>query len=626
MDLEDIEITGNEEVPVTESLAYHGPPGTGKTSKSAARVAKLSQDHGYDIDDVAWVTYRRSLARDTLKRLASWNIIDPSELEHPTDGATRFIGTAHAVANRCASIGEDVVEPWHRFDFCEKRGLQFRTSEPWEDSTGKLLFRVLDYLASANTTPKDKGALRTCTYVDALRDYWQGDIVDVWTDWKDYKDQRNIIDFHEMLQRPLQGGESPEQPILVIDEYHDVTALMDELFRSWMEDAEIVIVAGDPHQVVNAYDGASPAFFENLDLPTILLDTTYRVPEEHWALATRMLAEAHTPPTVSRKSRGRVNEINSPRFEYSDNNGWINLPSRNTPGSPGWICEEFGREGTLFLARTRMQADGIGAALEVAGIPYRSQPEMHGWNTEETDIRLAVHNALQKIEGYTPKNFRYSRITPFSEYSGGNKNPADVSLKNTEAASLLEVANAHDLDITRPDATDLVDELRDDEDGRLTLREFDDYVTKLFWERYTAGAGSVGRLNTSPFGTGPTADRELQALRAALNRRTGPINPESISCHSITIHASKGMEADDVVVYDGVSNRILRDIQANDKSRQNEYRTWYVALSRAKKRLHVMRDGFGWTTSIIPDDLQTAASDVYDQGHINGSLPTGETT
>jgi len=61
-----------------------------------------------------------------------------------------------------------------------------------------------------------------------------------------------------MPSGPIENGRSPGRPILVVDEYHDVTGLMDKLFRAWMDDAEIVLVAGDPHQVVNAFDGASP--------------------------------------------------------------------------------------------------------------------------------------------------------------------------------------------------------------------------------------------------------------------------------------------------------------------------------------------------------------------------------
>jgi DNA helicase-2/ATP-dependent DNA helicase PcrA len=95
----------------------------------------------------------------------------------------------------------------------------------------------------------------------------------------------------------------------------------------------------------------------------------------------------------------------------------------------------------------------------------------------------------------------------------------------------------------------------------------------------------------------------LPALRAALSRQDAPVAPEDIDTWSITIHASKGMEADDVVVYDGISNRILQEMRHHERTRDNEHRTWYVALSRARKRLHIMRHGFEWTSSIVPENL-----------------------
>jgi DNA helicase-2/ATP-dependent DNA helicase PcrA len=63
------------------------------------------------------------------------------------------------------------------------------------------------------------------------------------------------------------------------------------------------------------------------------------------------------------------------------------------------------------------------------------------------------------------------------------------------------------------------------------------------------------------------------------------------------------MEADDVVVYDGISTRIQREMRQSQQTRKNEYRTWYVALSRAKKRLHVMRNAHEWTNPIVPQPL-----------------------
>lgn len=585
---------------ITDSVAFHGPPGTGKTTTAAATVGRLIRDHDYDIGDIAWVTYRRSLAHDTLQRLVSWNVLDEDELKEPSKGATRFIGTAHAVGNRCGDIADEPVEPWQRSQFCEDRGMQYWTSEPWEDSAGKLLFQVLDYLANQNTTPEDKRSLHNCPHYDDLTDAWGGDIVEAWYDWEDYKAQRNLIDFHEMLSRPLKNGNGPERPILVIDEYHDVTGLMDALFQSWMEDAEIVLVAGDPHQVVNGFDGASPEYFEELDLPTVLLPKSWRCPAEHWSVATSLLSQAHDVPDVEVEGRGLIQEYNSPRFEYSSDSGWKNIPTAGQPGSPAQIVSETDGS-TLFLARTQMQADGIGASLEVAGIPYRSQNDLKGWNTENGEKRLYIHNALQKTQGYSPGSLGYSGNAAFGQFSDGNRDPRATKLTNDEAACLLDAVHASVLDVTRANATEAADSLRGS-DGELSLKEFDQWTSREFWERYTAGPSSVGRLNKTAFGG--EAERERAAIQSALDTQDGPVNPDDIDTWAITIHASKGMEADDVVVYDGISGRIQREMRSNPPTRRNEYRTWYVALSRAKKRLHIMRNAFSWTNPIIPQSLE----------------------
>ncbi len=586
---------------ITDSVAFHGPPGTGKTTTAAATVGTLVRDHDYTIGDVAWVTYRRSLARDTLDRLAEWDVISDDQLADPSEGATRYIGTAHAVANRCADIAAEPVEPWQRADFCEKRGIQFWTSEPWNKSAGKQLFRVFDYLANANTTPADTETLHRCPHYDDLQSHWTGNVPDAWADWTDYKAQCNVIDFHEMLQRPLESGARPSRRILVIDEYHDVTQLMHDLFSGWIDDAEIVIVAGDPHQVVNAYDGASPEYFDSLSLPKVLLPKSFRVSDEHWALATTVLANAHTPPDVDTcDSPGLINDYNSARFEYSSEaSAWVTYPGESRQGSPAWIVDQYDGS-TLFLSRTQMQTDGICRALEAAGIPFKSQQTLRGWNAEGESVR-ALHNALQKLQGYSPSAMGLTGAAGFDRYQSSNKDPRAVDLTSLEAGILLEAVNARTLSITRSEADDKADALN--ERGTVGLDTLRDWTKATFWEQYTGGAASVDRLNKSVFPQGDRR-RDLVALEQALATQEGPAYPDDIDTWAITIHASKGMEADDVVVYDGVSNRIRSEMQANTRTEQNEYRTWYVALSRPRKRLHIMRGAFEWTSQIVPTNLQ----------------------
>jgi DNA helicase-2/ATP-dependent DNA helicase PcrA len=584
---------------ITDSVAFHGPPGTGKTTTAAATVGRLIRDHGYDVSDVCWVTYRRSLARDTLQRLEQWDLLDEEQLNDPSNGSTRYIATAHAVGNRCGDIADEPVSAWQRANWCERRDMQYWTSEPWEDSAGKLLFRVFDYLANQHKTPEDREAMHGCPHYSDLMDEWRGDPVSAWYEWQDFKAQENLIDFHEMLSRPLENGKTPGRPILVIDEYHDVTGLMDELFRSWMEDAEIVLVAGDPHQVVNGFDGASPHYFESLDLPTVLLPKSWRCPQEHWQVATSMLANAHDVPDVTVDGTGLVQDYNSPRFEYSSDNGWVSLPGTDQPASPGKLAKRDG--STLFLARTQMQADGVGAALERAGIPYRSQADLNGWNTDNGGTRLRLFNALKTVEGYSPAAVGYSGSVGFDAYQNDNRDPRHAEITNMAAADLLDAVHASVLDMTRSEAEDVADTIRGDE-GTVTLNEVDNWMTREFWEQYTAGSGSVDRLNKSVFGS--EADRERKALRAALARLDEPVDVNEIETWAITIHASKGMEADDVVVYDGISTRIQQSMREEPDTRRNEYRTWYVALSRAKKRLHIMRNAFEWTNPIIPRKLE----------------------
>jgi len=78
----------------------------------------------------------------------------------------------------------------------------------------------------------------------------------------------------------------------------------------------------------------------------------------------------------------------------------------------------------------------------------------------------------------------------------------------------------------------------------------------------------------------------------------------------LTVHASKGAEATDVCCFDGITGKIAREMDRSEETRQNEARTWYVGLSRASERLHLMYDAFPGAIDHLPENLapQAAAS------------------
>lgn len=612
-DLDDIVIPGIEEYPETESVKLHGPPGTGKTTTSAARVALLLKNHGYQLRDVAWCTYRTSLAEDTLNKFLEWDLVSEASLEYRREGETKLIATAHAIGYRLMPDLPEPVKEWQKADFCSVQDIQYWSSEPWDTPRGQLLFDVFYWLKKNRYDPADPSDVTYAPMYPQLKEAWPGvSVPDQWLMWEDYKAQAQVIDYYEMLERPLQEDVAPETPILVVDEYHDAYPLLAELVSMWMQHSDIVIVAGDPNQVVNDFDGADPAFFENVDLPTVLLDRSYRVPKRHMVAAEALLSNAHSPPPVTPDDEGGdLYEYRSPRFWYSRENGW-DVPGATQEASPAALVDKYGTE-MMFLARTQQQVAGIGAALEHAGIIYSTQADLQGWNTEHAETRLAVYNALQKMMGVSPSDFGYKRgaITSYTDTDGKAVSTA-TNLLPFEAAELLRVTKSKYLSESRSNISEIADDL--EEEGNLvSLREFDQYVEPDFWEVYSQGAGSVSSLNKTG-GSCTLDDDEKRALTAALERNDGPVDVDSIETKALTIHASKGQEAEDVVVYDGITRTIQQEIRHKESAAANEWRTWYVALTRAHKRLHIMREAFEWTTQFLPTGVSEIVRDAMADG------------
>lgn len=611
-DLPDFEIIGADDYPTTTSVKLNGPPGTGKTTQCALRVGTLLEEHGYHLSNVLWATYRKSLAMDTLDRLNGWGVIPDAEMANPSEGATRHISTMHAIATRLVGGELDVVTGGDRRAFAKERGLRYEKRNAWDDPPGRLLFQVFDYAANNLLNIHDPADREQIPMIPDLQEQYPGDVARAWDNWQDYKAQNEKIDFWEQLTAPLDRDVTPPHEVVVIDEYHDAYPLMAELAEEWISSAEIAIVAGDPLQVVNTYTGARPEFYRRVDLPEVLLDVTHRVTEEAWAAATRVLSNAHTPPPVKRKRSGSFTVGKSPAFSYVDGEGW-RAPGPDVAQSPGWMVESYG-EDMMFLTRTRQQADGVCFALEKAGILYQTQESIRdGWGARDGMAeRTALYNALQRLRGVEPGDRAGFGLDAYSDTDG--RTPGDVTLRAREAAAILDHAQAKHLSQSRPETTETanrIDAAEKDVSGG-DLREF---VEPEFWRVYSRAHGSTRHLITSSAAKEGErlTDRDREALRAALKRNNTPVR--SVDTKVYTIHASKGGEAKSVVVYDGITNRIAKAMEESESERRNEYRTWYVALTRASANTFLLRGGFNWIQDgILPPNLLSVAEEAHASG------------
>jgi len=663
--LESIDIPEIEEYPADSSVKLNGPPGCGKTFTAGARVGICISELGYDISDVAWVTYRTSLAQETLERFGEWNLVSSWELDDPMSGSTKQIGTIHAIARRLLGINKDRVEPGHKTEFC-KKVLNFDYNSDDRKGAGNQLFSCFNWLCNNLYDPGDRSDVTEWPNSDQARgdliidtggiSITPNKLVKYWEAWNAYKSRKDLVDFHEMLSQAFKSDLSPvgENGILVVDEYHDVTPLMAAVCEDWIEDAGTVIVAGDPLQVVNSFDGADPKYFNRIDLPEVVLPRSYRLPKEFLDFARRIISKSgeimpEIEPDRNESGDPRTGTIYTHKlppkidgdYQYEDTmldvhgqvfNGY-KVPAPDRESSPVSIVdnareESDGGSDVMFLARTRFQTEGIASALGYGGVIYTGQENLNGWDTESdrkgTKDRTHLFDALQRIRGITAGSFEGTNANQgLSAFGGGVSSridPMNVTLRPEELEALVYYTQSGHHELSRSDINQKM-RIFVDEGKPVSLHTLAGWVEPEFWTAYTNGSASVQKLNESRGGSnqsGGMNDHDRALLTRSLTRYppgttiSGPIpganDPNDGRVGDIedvkvmTIHASKGSEAEDVVVYDGITGNIKRGIMKQGTDEMlNEHRVWYVAVTRASERLHVMLNdgGFEFVTPFL---------------------------
>jgi len=82
-----------------------------------------------------------------------------------------------------------------------------------------------------------------------------------------------------------------------------------------------------------------------------------------------------------------------------------------------------------------------------------------------------------------------------------------------------------------------------------------------------------------------------EKIHGLLARDFGFLSRDKITVRVMTIHASKGLQDDTVVLFDDVTGKVV-DSLSNEKLAQNEQRTFFVGCTRAKRRLFIVRGYF----------------------------------
>lgn len=594
---------------IGESCKLDGKPGAGKTTESFGRMFQQVIDEGLHIKQTGVVTYRKKLAQDLIKKMKRTDAIDTEDLNLKTD--IENWGTAHAVAKRIVDWCDTMADPDEHFaEFCEEvLHVNYHSDDPWADTPGKLLRDVFNWILQ-NYIPATKAGM--CPRYDNLVQIWDGhpNVKRVWNLWQgfkenteDYSHDEPLYDFEEVFYAAIAQEAVPDVEILVIDELHDAYPAMFKMLDMWaktvQEEGGTVIVAGDPLQVINRHQGADSKYFEEFDLPEIHLPISYRVPEEHWAIAKDIISKSFDTPDIKAARDGGYFDIRtSPTFKWRD--GPVIPRERGTPSDlldevPDWVIEDaydnFGlkgnSEGVMFLARTRQQAYCLAMGLRREGILFSGSGGTGAWSWDERAMyRTGLYNLLQKLKHVTPND-----AEKWGDNSPEEKTVSSPPVRGEEILALARHLPAKYLIQERENVKAL---------GEYYINSFDTtdmadlvrFLDHSFWDEMTEGYDSTQYLIRY-------TDALDGWIRPALENNERAIDPEKLPIEVNTIHASKGGEAEWVFLYDGVPKTIKDENLMDPAARKNEDRVWYVATTRAKHGLVVLRNGFDWTHDYI---------------------------
>ena len=362
----------------------------------------------------------------------------------------------------------------------------------------------------------------------ALRPY-RASFVQFIERYEAWKDENDYFDFLDLIERGIKDRLVPPVDLIVLDEFQDSSPLLVEQARIWCELVPKVIIAGDFNQAIYEFMGTRPALFKDFPADeTLTLTQSYRVPK---AIAEKALA-------LIRENRGEEGCT----FEPTDQEGMY-IQMNNLYRAADAIKASKNENSYFLLARNRWQLSKAVALLRSEGVSC-------GGKKAELD---AVTLCLSKPAILTRYDMEVliGELFPTTTTKNGlgcweRGAKAAIKKKIKDGFSPLPVSMLRDIGAT------------------------EDFVAAL----------TTGQV---PAGIKLTIE-EIRYYENVVRRWGGKLDVVVPS----TIHAAKGREADVVILLTGVSKRSYEGERFDQT--ESERRIYYVAMTRTRKALIVIRD------------------------------------
>lgn len=279
-----------------------GPPGTGKTTTLLDRIDTLLTD-GMDPQRIGFVSFSRRAVREAIDRACV-------KFGFVSDDLAWF-RTIHSTAFRLLGLTRgEVLQPRHLLELGTMIDLTFTGTRDWEDDARNLTLlegTLGDRCHGLYHLARARGRNLELEWREArLPDTPWATVRAFARSYVDYKEQSNLVDFSDMLDRL--GGQL-NLDVLFIDEAQDCSPAQWAFLRRVSSDVPLIYMAGDDDQAIYAWSGADAGALERFLGEREVLPFSYRLPAAVKDVADKVAQRiVHRIPKQfkARQARGSV--------------------------------------------------------------------------------------------------------------------------------------------------------------------------------------------------------------------------------------------------------------------------------------------------------------------------------
>jgi DNA helicase-2/ATP-dependent DNA helicase PcrA len=211
-----------------------------------------------------------------------------------------------------------------------------------------------------------------------------------------YKKQKGLIDYIDMLEKFLDKGESPKFEVIFVDEAQDLSLIQWDIIKKLEKNSKQSIIAGDDDQAIYKWNGADAETFINLEGERVILQQSYRVPKNIFNVANKII----------KKVKNRVEKNWIPKEELGQVNYHWEIDRVN-----------LSKGEWLILARTNLILEKIAYYLDQNNFYFQRRN-----STPRVQNIYALIENWNKLREGTPLHYNdYKKIT--------NKMSKNVDLK-----------------------------------------------------------------------------------------------------------------------------------------------------------------------------------------------------